>query len=173
MLNVFPLTRDAEFRTRVVTGCCMNASSPLRSGALDDERFLWEILGSAVHFIVMLRFDKVRSQSSFAFDVYRTSTFTLIATFFQFPGGVFCDLYPPNDTAAVHSACYVHRVAPDVVLRLLRSHHTGDDRAVVDSYSQLEPLERLPVDLFKQCHECNGELDQADYVVIISWFVRR
>lgn len=92
MLNVFALTRDAEFRTRVVPGCCMNASSPLRSGALDDERFLWEILGSAVHFIVMLRFDKVRSQSSFAFDVYRTSTFTLIATFFQFPGGVFCDL---------------------------------------------------------------------------------
>ena len=41
------------------------------------------------------------------------------------------DLYPSGDAAAVHSAGHVHRVAPDVILRLSGAHHAGNHGALV------------------------------------------
>jgi len=44
------------------------------------------------------------------------------------------DLDPVGEAWSVHSTRHVDRVAPDVILRLARTDHAGDDGSVVQTF---------------------------------------
>lgn len=76
-------------------------------------------------------------------------------------------LQSTHHAARVHSRRHVHRVTPDVVLRLLGANHAGNDRAMVETHSQTESLETLAIDLVQHRHQRDGELDHNGDVMLL------
>lgn len=77
-------------------------------------------------------------------------------------------LYPAHFPRRLHAAGHVDCVAPDVILRLLGTHNTGNDATVVETGTKAEPLEAVAVDSFQDGHQLNGELHQDHAEVMLS-----
>ena len=81
--------------------------------------------------IVKGRLDEVGGERALALDVGRPATGELVARVLEHLRRVLRHLDLAHLAAAVHARGYVHRVAPNVVLGLLRAHDSRDHRAVV------------------------------------------
>ena len=68
---------------------------------------------------------------------------------------------------ALHPGRHVDRIAPDVVLRLLRAHHPGHHATLVQPGAELEPLEAVAVDVLQEGAKLNEELHQDGAVVVL------
>lgn len=81
--------------------------------------------------VVEGRFNEPSGQGALALDVGRSATGETVTGVSEHGGRVVGYLDLAHLPAAVHPGRHVDRVAPNVVLRLLRSYHTGYYRAVI------------------------------------------
>lgn len=104
-----------------------------------------------------LRVDKVRFELPFPFNIYNSSAWAHVAQCLQNATRLFCNLKKENTyskewkrrnarerrrktylyfskhSCAVHSARYIHRVTPDVILRFLSSNHSSYHRSMINT----------------------------------------
>ena len=77
-------------------------------------------------------------------------------------------LDPPHLAGGLHPGGHVDGVAPDVVLRLLRTHDPGHHAALIQTRPQNESLKAVAIDVFQKRHQLDGELDQNRAVIMLS-----
>lgn len=63
-------------------------------------------------------------------------------------------------SGALHARRHIHRVAPDVVVRLPGANHTGRYRPVIDSHLEYEMIEGLLVDALQSILEFKRKIDE-------------
>jgi hypothetical protein len=81
-----------------------------------------------------------------------------------------CDyLYLSDDTGGVHPARHVHRVAPDVVLRLLGPDDAGHDGPHIDADSDFEVVKRVLVDVVELLTYSQRVLGHGVHVHVVHY----
>jgi len=84
--------------------------------------------------VVEGRLHEERSESSLALHVRRPSLNELVSGVHEDVGSVLGDLQLTHFTATIHSRRNVHRISPNIVLRLLGAHDARYHRAMIQAW---------------------------------------
>lgn len=76
-------------------------------------------------------------------------------------------LHAAHNAAGIHPRCHIHRVTPNIILRLLCADDAGNHRSVIQADAQSEPLEALTIDLIQYGHQSDAEFHHNRHVVLL------